>query len=757
MAIKQVFGGEIVKMNLNSTLVAAMAVALISPMSARVAHAQAEVNAPEQLAEVVVTARKRVERLQDMALSVSALSAVDFARRPDVDLSTLANVAPNVIIDDTQEGPGSPAAMTIRGIGVNDHERSIDPTVGVVVDGVFIGASGGAMIKALDLQSVEVLRGPQGTLFGRNSIAGAVNIIRRKPDDQFGGEAKVAFGNYNEIAADAYVNIPVSQQLEFKIGASQDRRDGYFYNDFLNKNQGALDYRSITASAVFRPIESVEVYYRYDKSRTEQDANPLLNVAQPDQAWCSFYHQCAVSLTVPQSGNRYRVVTNSTGDNSFFDSDMHVVNARWDFTPGYKLEYVFGWFHTNEDGHMDFDATPLTLYDTQRPQKYSQHSHEVRLTHSDDGPISYTVGAYLWHSQYRIDMHSYIGFGDLLYPGIIPPGTVLDVPQSVQQHTESYAGFFEGDYRFANDWTFTLGGRYTHDKKDTGLIDPTMPELATAGGIDNPVSKDWSEFTPKASLKYKLTPDVMVYGLYSRGYRAGGFDGRPGTYNSAVTPYNPETVDNLELGTKSEWLDHRLRANADVFFMKYNDMQQELSVPLNSGTGQETLFLNAAQAHIYGFELDLAAIPMQGLTLSATLGLLHARYVEFKDPVTGADLTYLRLRRAPTVSGSLSPSYEWAAFEGIMSVHADYHFISSYDNTFLNSPQGRNGTQNVVDATINYQRKSTTLSIYGRNLTQEDAYSEALDVGASPNNPGLWTFAAPRPPRTWGVSVQQKF
>lgn len=737
-------------------LMAMLEGALALPAIQVTALAQEEISSG-QLAEVVVTARKREEKLQDLALSVSALSAADMARRPDQNLSSLTNVAPNVIIDDTQEGPGSPAAMTIRGIGVNDHERSIDPTVGVVVDGVFIGASGGAMVKALDLQSVEVLRGPQGTLFGRNSIAGAINILHRRPDDRFTGDAKVSFGNYSEVTADAYVSVPIMDQLAIKVGAASDRRDGFFYNSVLHKSQGSLNYRNYVAAIDWHPNDSMEFYYRFDRSKTDQDANPLLNVAQPDQAFCSFYGQCAQSLTVPQSGNRYVSVTNSTGDNSFFDSDMHVVTARWEFTPGYKLDYVFGWFHTNENGHMDFDGTPLTLYDTQRPQKYAQHSHELRIIHSGDGALSYTAGLYAWHSQYRIDMHSYIGFGDLLYPGVIPPGTELDVPQSVQQHTTSYAGFFEGDFRFTDAWTLTVGGRYTHDKKDTGLIDPSMPELTVAGGIDNPVGKSWSEFTPKASLKYKLSPDAMAYLLYSKGYRAGGFDGRPGTYESAVTPYNPETVDNFELGEKSEWMEHRVRVNADVFFMRYRDKQEELSRPIDKGTGQETLFINAASAQIYGLELDFAAVPIQRLTIAATLGLLYAAYTDFNDPLSGADISYLHLRRAPKVSGSISPSYEWGMLRGTFGVHADYHYLSSYDNTFLNSPQGRNGSQNIVDATLSYQHNGTTAAIFGRNLTKDDAYSEALDVGASFTNPGLWTFAAPRPPRTYGISVQQKF
>ena len=165
----------------------------------------------DSLEEIIVTARKREEKLQDVGAAVSALNRAELERRPDVDLSSFANAAPNLIISDMQEGPGSPASMTIRGIGTSDHERSIDPTIGVVVDGVFIGTVGGAMVKALDIQNIEILRGPQGTLFGRNSIGGAVLLNRRKPSfDEFSGEARAGYGTYDDVKLDAYVNVPVA-------------------------------------------------------------------------------------------------------------------------------------------------------------------------------------------------------------------------------------------------------------------------------------------------------------------------------------------------------------------------------------------------------------------------------------------------------------------------------------------------------------------------------------------------------------------
>jgi len=736
-------------------LVSAVGVALAAPMNFNAAHAQEAVQETDRLETIVVTARKREENLQDVGSAVSALGPSELSRRFDTDLQSFANAAPNVLIDDLQQGPGSPASISIRGIGTSDVEKSFDPTVGVVLDGVFIGANSGAMLKALDLESVEILRGPQGTLFGRNSIAGVINVTRRKPESEFGGELRAGYGNYSDLQLDGYVNIPVNDQLAFKLGGAKRERDGFFYNRTLDKDSGEMDYRSVSPSVLWRPTDNFELYYRFDKSWQDQDANTVHNMSQPGQVFCFFHNQCAQSVTTPQSGDRYTVLQDGDGSDSYFDTDMHIANARWEMSDQYRLEYVFGYFKTEEEVYQDWDGTPLPLYHTDRPADYTQRSHELRLTHTSDGPLSYTVGLYAWDSNYRIDLLSYIGFGDFLFG--LPSGTVVTVPQSVEQNTESYAIFFEGDYRFNDAWTLTLGGRYTRDEKDSGLIDPAMPELATKGGLDDPFSKTWSEFTPKVGLRYRFSPDLMIYGLYTRGFRAGGFSGRANTYDAARMPYDPETVDNFELGFKSEWLDRRLRLNASIYLMRYEDKQEELSAPIAQGTGQQTLVLNASTADITGFELELLAAPFAGFTLAASLGLLDNEYKDFLDPVTDRDLTFLDLRRAPKFTAALTPAYEWTMFGGEIFAQASWHYVDKTALTFFNAPQSTNPSQNIIDASISYQYKDTTVSVWGMNLTNEDTFTVGFDAGASLDFGGLWTYTAARPPRTYGIRVTQRF
>jgi iron complex outermembrane receptor protein len=725
------------------------------------------------LEEVVITARKRTENLQDVANAISALSSKDLARRFDTDLRDFVTAAPNVVIDDLQQGPGSPAAIAIRGVGTTDVEKSFDPATGVVVDGIFIGANSGAMVRAVDLERVEVLRGPQGTLFGRNSIAGVINITRNQPStDSVSGLARLGYGNYNDLLADGYINLPVTDAFAFKIGVAKRERDGYYHNVFWANTPcgpsypnnpcaiqrvGYQDFKSLSPQFLWKITSSIQLSYRFDKTWQRQDTDVQLNLAQSNQVWCFYYKQCAQSLTVPQSGDRYVIDSDLAPKPAFFDTEMHNVHLAWDLGSGYTLDYLFGYFKTAENAYQDWDGTPLALYSTLRPATYYQHSHELRFTSVSRGPLSYTVGLYGWNSGYRIDLTSYIGFVDFLSGGALPPGTQVTVPQTVQQKTDSYAGFFEGDYRFGNHWTLNVGGRYTHDRKTSGLIDPSMPELATKGSLDNPFEASWSQFTPKASLKYQFTQDVMAYALYSKGFRAGGFDGRPGVYNAAATPYNPEKVDNYEIGWKSELLDRRLRLNLALFVMKYKDKQEEESINAPSGTGQETLVVNAADATIKGFEADFAANLLTGFTVIGNLGILQAKYDHLVDPITMTDLSYLHLRRAPPVTATITPAYEWALGKGSASVSLTYHYVGPMELTFLNSPQGSNPHQNILDASINYTIGLTTVSAYGQNLTKGDAWTQAYDVGRSVGFPGLWTYATPRAPLTYGLRITQSF
>lgn len=707
------------------------------------------------LDEVTVTARKRAENLQDVAMSVGALNVDDIAKRFDIDLQTLQNAAPNLVISDIQQGPGSPAAISIRGVGTTDVEKNFDPTVGVVVDGVFIGVNSGAMLKAIDLTAVEILRGPQGTLFGRNSIGGVINVRRGRPDfDGTSGSIRAGAGRFGDMQLEGFVNVTASDKVAFRLGAAQRQNDGWFHNSYLGRDVGESEYTVISPSITFRPIEDVEIYYRYDRTQQKQDANTLQNLAQPSQVFCFYHGQCAQGLSTPQSGSDYTVLQNDDPPyQTYFDTDSHIINASWSINESYSLDYVFGDFSTDEQVYQDWDATPLTLYHTDRPAIWEQQSHELRLNYSGDR-LSYTAGIYLWDSEYSIDLLSYIGFVDFLYG--LPAGTVLEVAQSVAQSTDSQAFFVEADYQISDQWTLTVGGRYTSDDKDSAVQDVLMPELAVEGGPGNPFKESWNEFTPKLSLRYQANEDLMLYGLYSEGFRAGGFNGRPGTHEAASIPYHPETVENLEFGMKSEWLGGRLRINGSIFQMDYKDKQEEQSVPTSQGTGQQTVVVNAAKASINGLEVDFNFLVNDIFTLEGNLGLLDAEFDELTHP-SGVDLSHLKLRRAPDMTATISPVFTWGAGNGEFSARAALRYVDDMEYTFLNSPQSHAPAHSTIDASVSYSTDKYSVSLWGLNLGEDDSWTQGYDVGADLGFDGLWTYTAIRPPRSYGVVFSYNF
>lgn len=722
------------------------------------------------LEEIVVTARKREESMQNVGLAVSALSKTEIERSFARDISDLASVSPNLIIDDTAQGPGGVAAIFIRGIGVADVEKNFDPAVGVVVDGIFIGANAGSLLRSIDLAGIEVLRGPQGTLFGRNTIGGLINITTTQPTGEPGAKLRLGFENYDTYYADGIFNFGIGEDFAAKISlAKRDQREGYYDNVTLNKDAGRNDYRSWGVNLLWEATDNLALEYTYKNEETDQDTPPLLNTAQPRHAFCSGFGYCSPSLDKPITGDRRKIAQTgyrpagklANRNNPFvvlnpdqvasvpmeatFDTDAHTFELRWDLNEKYRVDYLYGRWESEETILSNWDGTPELLYGTDRPADYEQDSHELRLTYDAGGRLTFVAGAYLWNSEYSIDLNSYIGFN----PDF--PGQFLDIYQYSSQETDSRALFFEADYKLTDALSITLGGRYTEDEKESrqyGIVNTISGEFS-----DHP-DDEWDEFTPRVGVSYTLNDDVMLFATYSNGYRSGGFNGRVANLAEAREPYDPETVDNFELGIKSEWLDNRLRVNANVFYIEYDDKQEELQLPDDNDTGQKTVVTNAASATLQGVELDIQAFIGEGLSLRANLGYLDSEYDDFQytDLAGGiVDLSGLEFRRAPDLTASLDATYEWDMAGGTAWVRGAYHYIGENFVNVTNAPELENDAQNLLDASVNYSINSFTFSLFGRNLTEEDGYIHGYDVA------GLWSYAATRPPRTYGFEMIYNF
>lgn len=702
-------------------------------------EASAATAGAKPIEEIVVTARKREENIQDVGLSVSALSQLEIEDTFARDLRDLVYVSPNLVMDDTAQGPGGVAAAYIRGIGVSEVEKNFDPAVGVVIDGVFLGTMSGGITRAIDLESVEVLRGPQGTLFGRNTIGGVINLKRSKPTGELGGKLRASYGTFSTKRVDGLLNFSVAENIAVKLtGTYEDQQEGYFKNVNTGNDDGAIEYQSVGINLLANPTDQLELEYTAQRERTDQDTPPLLNVGQPGQLFCDAFGFCSPGLSTPVSGDRWRTTQALVGpDDASFDADTHIIEVRWDINETLRLDYIFGSWETEEKVLTDWDAVAPELFHTTRPADYEQTTHELRLTFDNpDAKLRGTAGVYLWDSEYEIRLRSFIGFA--------VPNVVLDLPQTSQQDSDSWALFVEADYDLTEHLTLTLGGRYTSDEKDTNQVG-----VVTASAAD-----EWTEFTPKVGIRYQLNDDAMTYATYSVGYRGGGFNGRVDSLENATTPYDQETVDNYEIGIKTEWLDGTLRVNAAAFLMDYEDKQEELQLPsATSGTGQVTLVTNASTAEITGLEVDVMYNPTANLSLRGNLGWLDAEYNEFQfmGPSGLVDFSHLEIRRAPDVTGSVSATYEWQIGEARAWALLGWHYIGEHEVDFANKPELTNDAQNLINASVNYQTGPLRISAYGHNLTEEDGYGIGFDVA------GLWSYASTRAPRTYALEVSYEF
>ena len=611
---------------------------------------------------------------------------------------------------------------------------------------------------------MEVLRGPQGTLFGRNATGGVINLARSRPTQELTGKVRATYSSFDTFDFQGVVSMGLAPNVAFKVSGAYNTSDGYIFNRTFNQPGQKSDFRAIGGQLLLTQTPQLEISLSYDHQLTRQDPPQLSALAKPTDLFCAAFQYCSPVPSEPITGDRYVSVSNAPVDKSArFQLDMAIGKAKYELGSDLDLEYILGWLKTSESINQDFDSTPQTLYHTDRPARWRQVTNEVRLVKGGGGPLTFVLGGYQWFSKYTINLKNYIGFAG-------PP--LLTSAQDVTQTTKSWAGYFEGDYRFTDKLKLTVGGRYTHDAKTTQVNDKTIfiygkleernpvASLPPVAGVNivmpAPIRASWSKFTPKVSLSYNFTPDVMTYALWSRGYRGGGFNGRPATIGAATTPYDPETLDNYELGFKTQFLNNRVRVNGAFYLMKYKDMQQDLDVPApGTSTGRENRTINASKADLKGFELDLTARITPNFTIGGNIGYLDSKYKDFIGDIysTGnpVDATFLRLRRAPRWTWDARASYESEVGPGTLLANAELHMIGAHELTFLNNPNLRNPAQYLLDASISYRINKTMISVFGKNIADENGYTIGYDVQ------NVWSYGAPRPPRQWGVAVTQTF
>jgi iron complex outermembrane receptor protein len=773
-------------------------VAAIAYGAAAVAAAAPEAKpaAETSLEEIIVQAQKREESAQSVPIALTALDAAAIERSHSRDIQGVAQLAPNLIVDPIL-GNGT-AAISIRGMQLNDVEKSFDPAVAVYLDGIYLANTTGALVQMFDAAEVEVLRGPQGTLFGRNTIGGLLNIRRAQPTGEFGGKMSLSYGRFDQFDGHFVLNFPSlwDGKIKTKITASRQSGGGYFNNvtkTRFGQQEGNTSFTALSLYTVIQPVDKLEFGLVLDYFDDKTPTRPVTSITGPLEVLGVFVGGA------PGGDIAYHDSTHTSLDQpAFLKTKAGTLNTKWQASDTQRVVSVTGYRDTEEDAVEEFDGQTTTIpgvgeisvFNTQRPQKSHQFSEELRLESDWTSKLRSTVGLYYFDGAYWLRQQTFFFGGPFGSP-------------YYKQLTKSEAVFGQVDWEFIDNWTLSLGGRYNHEKKDACAINyvaatpnvvqnsfgtcnagnyiPSYVDAVTGQTVNQSGEQTWSKFTPRANLTYRIDPSKIVYATYSEGFRSGGFNGRSSDPKT-LGPYAPEKVKSVEIGTKTQWLDNKLRVNVSAFHTKYDNKQEDVVFP-DPNLVTVTLVQNAASATLNGAEFEITAIPVRGLTAGINVGVLDAKYDTWTVPgLSGGivDKSGFKLRRAPKFTAAFNLLYEQNLAGGeVISYGANYAYkddyyvnantVSPYDVSpqgGFNSNPGHVKAYGDLDLSLSYDAHSWKITAWGKNMTDERHFLHVLDVGtnynAGPNGTpepvaGLFTFGTLSPPRTYGADVQFKF
>lgn len=733
-------------------------IVIVAVNSPSVATAQGSALALE---EIVVTSRRVEETLQSAPLAVSAFTEESMAIRNADDILDLGDIAPNVSLEMNGNLSGSSAhpSVFIRGVGSKDFQSTDDAAVGIYLDGVYVARNVGNVLQLADLERAEILRGPQGTLFGRNTIGGAVNLISKKPYDTFGGKIDVTLGEDNQRVLKGSVNIPFSDTVFARFAAGSVQRDGHVklvnYND---KALGNDDKTSFRAQLRFLPSDNVTVDFSADWSNIDENGAALIttnidftaggavqavkaynrdrslnpavctNPADPGFAdpanGCYGFHSLQDSrfesgaVTVDKQGNQIDPISEA-------EVSGYNLNIEWALDWG-TLTSITAYRAMESAFTREGDSSPHVVW--QNWNEYydqSQFSQEIQLagTAADD-KLDWIGGVYYFNEEIEqaITVQGYAcGFGPFARFGPCPAATP---PNIKEPDNTNIAGFFQGTYHLTDRAHLTLGLRYTDDEKDHFFVSdivPSSPFTATQ------TSKEW---TYHANLAYDFNDEVMGYFSVSNGFRSGGFPSRVlGNFPTLDgTQYDPEFVDVYEVGIKADLLDNRLRLNAAAFNTSYDDIQV-------SGTGllggnPVPLIVNAGEATIRGIELELTAVISDNFLIDLTLGYLDANLNSVDPGVTDDGITITpdsELPFTPDLQSALGVSYHIPLSSGEIFLRGDWMWVDDQYYSISNRAEVFQEAYGRVNASVSYrpQNEKWQLMVGVKNLTDEEYFTGA--------------------------------
>ena len=722
------------------------------------------------LEEVIVTARKREESLQDVAIAVTALS--DQLQQSTVrNLANTQEFVPNLLIDTTPGNQG--ASIAIRGVSFQETDKSFDPPNGVILDGVFLGTSAGALLNNFDIDRIEVLRGPQGTLFGKNTIGGAINVIRSAPTKEWGGELRLAAGDFGKEEIQGLVNMPLTDKGGLKLYGAKLDSDGYIENDLIGKDVGGTDYQQMGATVAFDITDNFDISLTLERTDDDSDLGAWGNFNKFSDAAC-YSSLGGVPGLIPPSPSPFgsgcmELDENSDEDHSSqnapntpdISSDYANLTMNW-MVGDWALTSITGYMDRDEELRLEYDASFNEFLTVEAENEYEQFSQEFRVNGNVTDNINLTAGLYYWESEYKQFQESF----DMWYyfQNVNPfpiqgygPGEVSQTLRGEGDNT-SYAAFANMDWNLTDRLLLNLGGRITYEEKTfsgrTGeYVNQTTGDLIVPEGPDRNLEDDWTEFSPRVALQYSLSDDAMVFGSFSSGFRSGGFFARTQDIDG-LTSYDPEYVDTWEIGVKSELWDNRIRLNATAFYSDYTDKQEDVIVP-NSTGAVGSVITNASDVEIMGVEIEFTAALTDKLTVFANYGYIDSEYTEFDADINGdgmiTDNSGLVLRNTPENTVQLGGNWVQPLSFGELGLNYNYYWRDEYQTVFQNDPLGHVDSAGFHNASIDLAfLDHYRISFYGRNLSDE-RYARVILI------PPVSNFGQWNEPRNYGVEFSLQF
>ncbi len=658
--------------------------------------------------EIVVTARHRAENIQSVPISMTAVSGTAINEARINTLQELEHLVPNLVFGET--GTSGETHVGIRGIGDFSRNIGFDTRVGVYIDGVFAGQSLAVDQGLADIAQIEVLRGPQGTLFGKNSSSGAINIITNKPEiGETSGELRVGAGNLENIYGQAILNMPLGETAAARFSLVTQDQDGYIHNLFNGKNVMTSDHLLGRLRLRFQPSDVLDINLSYDFRKQDND----LLFLEPDDS----YENTAGN---PAATGRFIV-----------DQDAQLIDENDGSGGGLTIEYtlandhiltsITGFRSVDRKVGSDEDATRVFTLDARFFEDDFEHfTQEVRLASPADQGFRYVVGVFYFDQDAVTNRKVALGPG---FGG--PPEGVDAAIQDSAVDTSNLALFVNANLDLSDQWTVSGGLRYTDEQKDARIDQFVFPGFGLAELIQESFSRDEDYVTATFNLQYQATDDLLAYFTYSNGYKAGGF-------NVDLVPtiadlfFEEEEVDSFEIGLKTDLLDGRLRLNITAFQAEYDDYQvfQFRFDPFSGTTA--LLVSNAASVTTRGIEVEGIARFSDNFELAYGLGLTDATFDDFPggaiDPVTGSSLNVAgnTLARAPEVTANLTARYSFTA--GSMGGSASLNY-SYRDEQFFNPDNRENSRQEgygLVNASLDLDLSDQwSVAVWGRNLTDE--------------------------------------